>query len=403
MKTTPARLLTLALALSPLVCRADSSYQQSTQMTGGQFVDTLRNIPFMSKQMNSLTDPMITTTMVHGNQKAVVSRDSTEITDLDKQVIIHIDTVKKTFSVVTFADMRRMMAQMPQKMAQMQQQAKEAQSQAQGQMPQSNLQYNFTTKVDDTGVTKVVNGLNAKQQILTMKMSVTDPQNPGTRIAYTMTTEVWTTPDLPEEMKEVQDFDMRYGRKLMAGVDMSAFTSMRGNSNAAMAQMFAGKPGATEAFAQMTKELAKIQGTRILEITRMGGSGAGIAAPSAGPMANSPAASSSSNGGAASGQTTSGAATQAVTNKLGIAGSALGGMLGGFGRKKPKPADQPPAQTSTATANTPPAAQAPVDVTLMEMTTQKQNFSHDPVSASVFQVPAGFKQVPSPMEQMMSK
>ena len=124
-----------------------------------------------------------------------------------------------------------------------------------------------------------------------------------------------------------------------------------------------------------------------------------MAAPSSGPMANGATA----NGGSTSEPTASDSATQAATSKLGIAGSALGGMLGGFGRKKSKPADQAPAQTSTATANTAPAGQGPVDVTLMEMTTQKLNFSHDPVSPSVFQVPAGFKQVPSPMQQMMSK
>ena len=77
-------MVTLALALSPLVCYGDSSYRETTQMTGGQLVDSLKSIPFMSKQLKGLTDPMTTTTMVHGNQKAVVRNESTEIYDLDK-------------------------------------------------------------------------------------------------------------------------------------------------------------------------------------------------------------------------------------------------------------------------------------------------------------------------------
>jgi hypothetical protein len=39
----------------------------------------------------------------------------------------------------------------------------------------------------------------------------------------------------------------------------------------------------------------------------------------------------------------------------------------------------------------------------MEMTVQTHGFSTDPVPPSVFQIPAGFKQVESPMEQMMNK
>jgi hypothetical protein len=39
----------------------------------------------------------------------------------------------------------------------------------------------------------------------------------------------------------------------------------------------------------------------------------------------------------------------------------------------------------------------------MEMTAQTHNFSGGPVPDSVFQVPAGYKQVQSPLEQGMQK
>ena len=70
---------------------ADASYQETTQVTGGTMVDTLKSVSFL-KSVNNMFAPMTTVTMVHGNQKAVVSKDSTEITDLDKEMIIHIDT-----------------------------------------------------------------------------------------------------------------------------------------------------------------------------------------------------------------------------------------------------------------------------------------------------------------------
>jgi hypothetical protein len=39
----------------------------------------------------------------------------------------------------------------------------------------------------------------------------------------------------------------------------------------------------------------------------------------------------------------------------------------------------------------------------MEMTTQTNNFSREAIPSSVFEIPSGFKQVPSPMEQMMAR
>ena len=154
-------IVTLALALGPLVCHGDSSYKETTQMTGGQLIDSLKNIPFMGKQMKSLTDPVTTTTMVHGNQKAVVTSQSTEIYDLDKQEIIHIDTVKKQYSVDTFDDMRKMMARMPDAIKQAQ--AATVQPQApQAQAPASNLQYSFSVSVNRYG--RAAGGKRSKRE-----------------------------------------------------------------------------------------------------------------------------------------------------------------------------------------------------------------------------------------------
>jgi hypothetical protein len=419
MRTTIARFTAVALLAGPLVCYADSSYEHTTQMTGGQLINTLKSIPFMGKQMRSLTDPISEITMVHGNQKAIVSKDYTEIWDLDKEQIIHIDTKNKSYSVVTFADMRKMIAELPAKMQEMQDKMKEAQAKAQSQQNGQpavppNLQFNFTTDVKDTGMTKMVDKYNVHQQIMTMKMTVTDTNNPGTNVAYSMTTEIWTTPDVPAEMKEVQDFDLRFAQKMMQGADtkdlMTQMQNMRTGGAAMMTQMFGAKPGAADAFAQAGKELAKIKGTRIIEITRMGGSGTGIQGsdpnapppPSGNQVAGQVATDTARN-------TSQSAASDTASHVGGLGGVALGsamsGALGGmFGHKKPKPDTQN--NNSTAPASTPatPAGQpATTDVTLMEMTTQTHDFSAETVPPSVFVIPAGFKQVESPMMQMMDK
>jgi hypothetical protein len=394
MPTNISRLLAIALLATPLSGHADSSYEHSSQITGGQFINSIKNIPFMSKQMRALTDPTIETTMVHGNQKAIVSKDYTEVWDLDKEVIIHIDNARKSYSVITFADMRKMIAEMPARMAQMQEQMKAAQAKAQPQQGQApavppNLQFNFTVDVKDTGVTKMIEKYNAKQQIMTMKMTVTDTTNPGTSIVYSFTDEIWTTPDLPAEMKDVREFDMRFGQKMMQGADikdlMGSMANMRNGSQMAMMQMFGSQPGAADAFAEMQRQMAKITGTRLVEITRMGGSGTGIDTQQG----------AAGNGSAANGNQGNNGSSNTSTTNLGSPSSMLGGALAGMWHKK-KAQDNPPPPASTTPGQ-------PQDVTLMEMTVQTHGFSTDPVNPSVFEVPAGFKQVESPMEQMMNK
>ena len=81
------------------------------------------------------------------------------------------------------------------------------------------MKTSFDVSVKNTGVTKDVNGLTAQEQLVTMQMHVTDPNAPptdaGNTMTYVVTTDAWIAPD-PPEVKEIQDFDMRFGKKLMA-------------------------------------------------------------------------------------------------------------------------------------------------------------------------------------------
>jgi hypothetical protein len=356
---------------------ADASYQETTQITGGSMVAPLKSMSFLSKSMGNMFAPTTTTTMVHGNQKAVVRKDSTEITDLDRETITHIDTLHKTYSVVTFAQMRQAFEDMPKQMAQAQEQAKQEQPQ-QPQQPKTDLKTSFDVSVKNTGVTKEVNGLTAQEQVVTMQMHVTDPNAPPTEstnsVTYVVTTDAWIAPD-PPEVKEVQEFDKRFAQKMMAGVDMSAWKSQMTSQNPAMAQMFGGKPGSQEAMAEMAKEMAKIQGTRVMEVTSMSGSGTGPAAQQNSAQNSTPPASTP---------------TSSNTSVGGLLGSALGNSaLGGFHRKK----TPPPADTTSSTTPAADGSQTTTSAVLMETTSQKSNFSRESVPSSAFEVPGGYKKV----------
>jgi hypothetical protein len=405
----------VALLLIHQLAFADASYESTTQITGGSLVDTMQRVSFLSHSIKDMLAPTSTTTMVHGNQKAVISKDSTEITDLDRECIIRIDNLKKTYTVITFAEMRQAFLNMPKQMDKMQAQMKQAQAQ-QPQQP-SDIKTTFDIKVNNTGVTKVVNGLEAQEQVITMTMKVTmtnpppppqgqpaDPNAP-TSMDYTVTTDTWVAPD-PPEIKEIADFDLRFGQKLMQGVDMKEFADqmkrMQAAGNAASAQLLGGQPGAADAMAQMAKEIAKLKGTRVLETTSMGGL-APVGAASTSEPATPPPSGQSVAGDVATNtatQTASGEAST-VSGNTGIFTNALASsVLGGFHHKKAQPAAAPapaPAAPPPTTATGAPAMQT---VVLMSTATQKSNFSQAPVSPSVFQIPPGFRKLPSPMANM---
>ena len=416
MKTQKIAAIAAILLLNQGAFATDASYQTTTQITGGTFVDTMKQMSFLSHSIKDMLAPTSTLTMVHGNQKAVVSKESTEITDLDKECIFRIDTAKKTYTVTTFAEMRQAFANMPKQMEAMQAKMKESQAEKQGTPPPSNIKTSFDVKVNNTGVTKEVNGLNAQEQVVIMTMHVTvvppaptpgapppapsDPTAPAS-IDYTITTDTWVAPD-PPEVAALQEFDKRFGEKLMQGVDAKAMAEqwkqMGSSSNAAMAQLLGGKPGASDAMAQMAKEIAKLKGTRVMEITSMGGVGPAGAAGA--PATGAPPTGSSVGGqiaGDTANQTASGEAAK-ESGKMGIFGNALtNSALGAFHRKKATP---PPAAAAPAAAPAGAGTAGTQTVVLMSTTTQKTNFSEEPIPLSVFQVPAGFKKVESPMERM---
>jgi hypothetical protein len=156
----------------------------------------------------------------------------------------------------------------------------------------------------------------------------------------------------------------------------------------------------------MAKEIAKLKGTHVLEVTRMGGSGSGPGSGS-GAAATTSAPTAGTSGGSVVGQATTDTATQTASDesgKLGALGSAFSrSALSSFHKKKPAAPAPAPAATGTPTAAGTSAAagtQPGSGVVLMEMTMQKSNFSQEAVPASAFQVPGGFAKVDSPYDRM---
>jgi hypothetical protein len=356
-----ATLLTLTLAL-PTALFADYSYQETTQITGGSMLSMLKMAGTFSSQARKAGDPVVSSIYLKGNRLANVSADSIEIIDLDKETVTNIEVAKRTYTVITFQQMRDQVAKARQQMES--QKAPQPAAQAAAPANPDNVQMSFDVKVRETGSTKQVSGLDAKEAIMTMTMNATDQTTQQTG-AMAVTNDMWLVPEVPG-YSQIADFYKRMASKMgnmTAGIGMD------------LSKMVAQNPGASQALQDMGKEMQKIKGVPILQIMRMGTTINGQPLPAASEAPLPPDATPSMPSGSDIAKQT---AASAITSRLG----ALGGF-GGFGKKK-QAAPPPDASPNAATAT-------PTSAILMESQTTVSTFSSASVDESHFAVPAGYK------------
>jgi hypothetical protein len=332
-------LLPILIVLSSFVARADFSYEQSTKITGGAMAGMMKMAGAMSKQARMPGQSLV---MVKGDRMAHITGDNGQIIDLSAETITDVNFAKKTYSVMTFAQMADAMKAM---MARMHQDPTE--------------DVNFKIDLKDTGETKTIQDYTTHQMLLTLTGVVKDKKS-GREGEMKIVSDMWLTKDV-KGYDQVREFYRRMAAKM---------SFMPGGMNAGGMM----QPGMMQGMSEVAKQAAKMEGVPVLQITRIGDTGVPAGEGQARPAAPPPSSSD--------------VAAGAIAGRLG----RLGG-LGGFGRKK-KTEDAPAAeQPKPEDAKAAPAASG----ALMEMTTELKSFSLAPVDASKMQVPAGFQQIESEM------
>ena len=330
-------LVAISIAFSAPCVYADFTYESTTRITGGALVGMMKFAGTFSKDARKVMDPIPSTTSIKGNRMLHKTADSASVIDLDKETITHIDYTRKTYSVMTFAQMKQAMDEMSQKM----------QQQKGGGGQQVDAQ--FDIKVNDTGNRKTINGNATHEVIMTFTMQGTDAQS-GAKGGMDMVTDMWIAPKVAG-YDQVREFQRRMGQKI-------AWTPG--------ANPMINRPDMQKAMAQLSKEGSKMDGMPVYETVKMGGKMEGM------PDSPPPQSSRSSN--------------PPPTSVGDALGSALGGRLGGFGRKKK---DTPPPADSNAGSPDSNSASG----SLMEMTMEVTSYSSAPADPASFEVPAGFSQV----------
>jgi hypothetical protein len=329
-------LIAASLALSAAPALADFSYHETTKITGGAMAAMLKVAGVFSK---AAREPIESTIALKGNRLAHRGSTHMSLIDLDKRTITSVDFQKKTYSVMTFDEMKKALEDLSAKMKDKKQDA----------------EMNFKVSADATGKTKQIAGYDAKELLIKMQMEATDKKNnqSGSMVVYT---DVWMAGGIPG-YAEVQAFYKRMAEEL----------NWAPGSN-----MFMAQPQLAQGFAEAFKEVAKQNGAPVFQMTTMGPEG--IAPPTGDPQTAQQQKESKP-------KVTAG----------GVLGGALGGRLGGLGRKKSPPPEEEQQQQ--------PNGQQQGGGALLEMQTEYSAFATT-VDPSVFDIPSNFKQVEPDMKRM---
>jgi hypothetical protein len=283
-----------------------------------------------------------------------LSKYNASVIDLDSETITNIDFQKKTYSVMTFAEMAQAMEQAMQQM-------KDGNK-------KNDVNADFKVDLKSTGQTRQVAGFEAKEMVMTMQMDAVDEKT-GKKGGMQVTSNMWIAPKVTG-YDEIREFHKKMATKLAWTPGASSMMSGRSDIARGMAGVY--------------KEAAKLDGMPVLQVMKMT------------PTVDGQAVTAQSSG--SEGQTSSQQSRpkQESPSLSGALAGRLGGF-GGFGRKKKQdqPKEEPKQDTDQSSSAAAPTGDA--SGTLIEMTTEMSGFSSSPVDPSKFSVPAGFKKVDSEM------
>ncbi len=374
-----ASLILVVFMMGSSVGRADFKYSESSKLTGGMMAGMMKFAGAFSKQAR---EPIVTTHYVKGNRLRTEHSDGkVQIIDLDGRRIIDLNSQNRTYSVVTFDDMRAALQKMQENMNK------------QG----ANMKIVPKVEVTPTNNSRLIQGQSARETKvrIEMQMQAEDPkqQQQAQSFSFLVTSDMWLAPEV-KGYQEVQKFHERMAKEL----------------NWVPGAMFGGNPQMSNGMMELQKNAATMNGLPLLQYSSIGMAGMPqTATGGARPAVEGGKETTSTTGETATSKsTTSEGGTSSVTRPGEVLTKGIGGLIGGFGKRKKKQEQAEPQSTETQetrTAETAPAesraAGASGGASLADMTIEVTSFSTDPLDATLFEVPAGYTHVQESADQVL--
>jgi hypothetical protein len=290
---------------------------------------------------------ILSSVAVKGDRMISTNDTTGEIVDLTEEKVYQLDMKKKTYTVVTFAEMRQQLEDAMARAKKDTEQARGEQEKPEQKSAEPKKEYEIDFSVKDTGRTRPIAGYDTKESLATVVV-----REKGKTLeeagGMVMETSMWMAPEIAA-LKELQDFRVRYAQKVYGPMVAEAAPNM--------AQAVAMYPQMKDAMAKFQAEGKNISGTPLSTEMRF--------------QVQAPPQSAEQQ-------------QQADAKKDEPPPTSVGGLLGGIGRRMAKKKDDKPADPNAAAA-------VPGRATVMTTTNETLQIATNAADADVA-IPAGFKQ-----------
>jgi hypothetical protein len=242
----------VALVVWAAPMRADVKTQEKSLVKLGGALGKMVSM-FGGKGMR---EGIVSTVAVKGDRKARITDKTEQIIDLKEEKIYDIDLEDKSYTVTTFAELRK-------KMEEARQRAKEnadkraSKNEEEPKKAEQEPQVEVDFDLKDTGEKKTIAGHDTHEVVMTITV-----REKGKTLedggGMVLTSDMWIAPDVPE-MKEIAQFEQRYFQQLygpmLSTQEMQQF-----------AAAVAAHPMMKDAMARYQKERVNMNGTPISTI-----------------------------------------------------------------------------------------------------------------------------------------
>jgi hypothetical protein len=196
-------------------------------------------------------DGIVSTVSVKGDRKMTLTGDRGQIIDLREEKVYDLNIRDKSYTVTTFAELRRQMEEARRKASEQAPRTDEPQSQPNE--PQREMEVDFSLK--ESGQKKAINGFDAREVVMTVTVrekGKTIEESGG----FVVTSNSWLAPKIAS-MADVAAFDRRYAEKLGMPAMLDAQQ---------MAMVMAMYPMMREAMAKVEAENVNMDGTPVMTV-----------------------------------------------------------------------------------------------------------------------------------------
>jgi hypothetical protein len=205
----------------------------------------------------AVKEGVVSTSAVKGDRKVTMNDSTGRIVDLAEEKVYELDLKKKSYTVVTFAELRQQLKEAQEKAQRDAEKAakEEAGKEKEPEKKAPEMEVDFDLK--ETGQKKSIAGYEAREVVATITVREKG-RTVEDRGGLIVTSDMWLGPEIPA-MKELADFELRYWKAIAPEAP--------GLSAEQMAAVMAMYPLVKQGMDRLNREKVNMKGTPLTTVT----------------------------------------------------------------------------------------------------------------------------------------